>query len=173
MRSYIFLLLIPVLLVVVACENDDKTDPSLIGELDRQFILAAANDALFQVNAGQVVASGSTQKSIREYGEQMTTDHTQVGQELQKLAAARQVQLPTTLSDERQQQLDSLAMQTGAGLDTLYLNQIVELQERGVHMMELEGISGNDFELKQWASNRLPKVRQFEERAKAMRDSLN
>lgn len=173
MRSYIFLLLIPVLLVAAACENDDKTDPSLIGELDRQFILAAANDALFQVNAGQVAASGSTQKSIREYGEQMTTDHTQVGQELQKLAAARQVQLPTTLSDERQQQLDSLAMQTGAGLDTLYLNQIVELQERGVHMMELEGISGNDFELKQWASNRLPKVRQFEERAKAMRDSLN
>lgn len=173
MRSYIFLLLIPVLLAVAACENDDKTDPSLIGELDRQFILAAADDALFQVNAGQVAASGATQKSIRDYGEQMTTDHTQAGRELQKLAGARQVQLPTTLSDERQQQLDSLSMQTGAGLDTLYLNQMVEIQERMVHMMELEGVSGNDFELKQWASNRLPKVRQFEERAKAMRDSLN
>lgn len=173
MRSYILLLLIPLVFAVAGCENDDKTDPSLIGELDKQFILEAADDALFQVNAGQVAASGATQKSVRDYGEQMTTDHTRVGQELQKLAAARQVQLPTTLSDERQQQLDSLAMQTGVGLDTLYLNQMVEIQARVVHMMEIEGTSGNDFELKQWASNRLPTVRQFEERAKAMRDSLN
>jgi putative membrane protein len=173
MRSYIFLLLIPLLLAVAACENEDNTGPAVIGELDRQFILAAADDALFQVNAGQVAASGTTQKNIRDYGEQMTTDYTQAGQELQKLAATKRVEIPTTLSDERQQQLDSLAMQTGAGLDTLYLNQMVAVQERVVHMMEIEGTSGNDFQLKQWASDRLPKVRQFEERAKAMRDSLN
>lgn len=173
MRSYLFILLMPLFLAAAGCESNEKTDPSLIGELDRQFILGAADDALFQVNAGQVAASGATQKSIRDYGEQMTADQTQAGRELQKLAAARQVQLPTTLSDERQQQLDSLAMQTGAGLDTLYLNQMVEIQERVVHMMEIEGTSGNDFELKQWASKRLPTVRQFEERAKAMRDSLN
>lgn len=172
MRGYIFLTLAILFCSLTGCENDDKTDPSVIGELDKQFILNAADDALFQVNAGQVAASGSTQKNVRDYGEQMTTDHTQAGQELQKLAAARQVQIPTTLSDERQQQLDSLAMQKGTGLDTLYLNQMVAIQERVVHMMEIEGTSGKDFELKQWASNRLPVVRQFEERAKAMRDSL-
>lgn len=155
------------------CENEDKTDPGLIGELDRQFILAAADDALFQVNAGQVAASGTTQKSIQDYGEEMTTNHTQAGQELQQLAAARKVQLPTTLSDERQQQLDSLSMLTGPNLDTLYINQMVAIQEREVHMMEIESTSGKDFELKQWAANRLPIVRQFEEHAKALRDSLD
>ena len=165
-------MLLTLLFAGTSCENDDKTDPALIGELDKQFILAAADDALFQVDAGQVAASGATQKSIQDYGEQMTTDHTQVGQELQKLAAAKKVQLPTTLSDERQQQLDSLSMQTGVGLDTLYLNQMVAIQARVVHMMEIEGTSGKDFELKQWASNRLPLARQYEERAKAMRDSL-
>jgi len=172
MRGYIFLLLMTLLIAGAACENDDKTDPSLIGELDKQFILNAADDALFQVNAGQVAASGTKRKSIQEYSEQMTTDQTQAGQELQKLAAARKVQIPTTLSDERQQQLDSLSMQAGASLDTLYLNQVVAIQERVVHMMEIEGTSGDDLELKQWATNRLPVVRQFEERAKAMRDSL-
>jgi putative membrane protein len=172
MRRYIFLLLTTLLITSVSCENEDSTGPTVIGELDKQFILGAADDALFQVNAGQVAASGATQKSIRDYAEQMTTDHTQAGQELQKIAAAKGVQLPTTLTDDRQQQLDSLSMQTGAGLDTLYLNQMAALQERVVHMMEIEGTSGNDFELKQWASNRLPTVRQFEQRAKALRDSL-
>lgn len=102
----------------------------------------------------------------------MTTDHTQVGKELQTLAAARKVQLPTTLSDERQQQLDSLSIQNGTSLDTLYLNQMIAIQERVVRMMEIEGTSGKDTELKQWATDRLPIVRQFEERAKALRDSL-
>lgn len=166
-------MLITLLIAGSACENDDKTDPALIGELDKQFLLAAADDALFQVNAGQLAASGTTQKNIQEYGEEMTTDHTRVGQELQKLAAAKEVQLPTTLSDDRQQQLDSLAMQKGQALDTLYLNQMVAVQQRVVHMMEIEGTSGKDFELKQWASDRLPVARQFEARAKALRDSLD
>jgi putative membrane protein len=170
MRGYLFLLLMTLLIAGAACENDDKTDPSQIGELDKQFILNAADDALFQVNAGQVAASGTTRKSIEDYAKEMTTDQTQAGKELQQLAAARKVQIPTTLSDERQQQLDSLSMQTGTSLDTLYLNQIVAIQERVVHMMEIEGTSGNDLELKQWASKRLPVARQFEERAKAMRE---
>ena len=170
MRGYIFLILTFIFFAVTSCENDDTTDPSLIGELDKQFILAAANDALFQVNAGQVAASGTTQDSIQQYGEEMTTEHIQAGKELQKLATARKVELRTTLSDERQQQLDSLSMQTGAGLDTLYLNQMVAIQERAVHMMELEGASGKDPELKKWAADRLPLVKQFEERAKALRD---
>jgi len=154
--------------VGAGCENDDKTDPALIGELDKQFLLAAADDALFQVNAGQVAAAGTTQQNIQDYGEDMTTDHTRAGQELQQLAAARKVELPTTLSDERQQQLDSLSMVNGAALDTLYVNQMVAMQERIVHMMEIEGTSGKDAELKQWATDRLPIVRQFEERAKAI-----
>lgn len=161
------------LFAATACENDDTTDPGLVSEIDKQFIVAASDDALFQVNAGQVAASGATSESIRDYGEQMTTDYTQAGKELQKFASARKIQLSTTLSDERQQQLDSLAMLTDTSLDTLYLNQMVAIQMRVVHMMEIEGTSGNDPELKQWATNRLPTVRQFEERAKAMRDSLN
>jgi len=172
MRGYIFLILTTLFVALTSCENDDKTDPSVIGELDKQFILEAADDALFQVNAGQVAASRTTQDSIQEYGEEMTTDHTQVGKELQTLAAARKVQLPTTLSDERQQQLDSLSIQNGTSLDTLYLNQMIAVQERVVRMMEIEGTSGKDTELKQWATDRLPIVRQFEERAKALRDSL-
>lgn len=172
MRGYIFLILTILFTTLTGCENDDKTDPSVIGELDKQFILEASDDALFQVNAGQVAASRTMQDSIQEYGEEMTTDHTEVGKELQTLATARKVQLPTTLSDERQQQLDSLSVQTGMSLDTLYLNQMVAIQERVVRLMEIEGASGKDTELKQWASDRLPVVRQFEERAKALRDSL-
>ena len=172
MRGYLFLIFTILFFALTGCENNDETDPSLISELDKQFILGAADDALFQVNAGQVAASRTTQDSIQEYGEEMTASHTQAGKELQTLAAARKVQLPTTLSDERQQQLDSLSMQTGMSLDTLYLNQMVALQERAVHMMEVEGISGKDTELKKWASDRLPLMRQFEERAKALRDSL-
>ncbi|SDE03505.1 protein of unknown function [Dyadobacter soli] len=170
MRGYLFLLLIALFFSGTGCDKDNTTDPAVIGELDKQFLLSAADDALFQVNAGQLAASGTTQKNIQDYGEEMTKDNTQAGQELQKLAGDRQVELPTTLSDERQQQLDSLAMQKSEGLDTLYLNQMIAIQERVVHMMEIEGASGKDPELKQWAEDRLPVVREFEERVKAMRE---
>ncbi|MCF0070607.1 DUF4142 domain-containing protein [Dyadobacter sp. CY261] len=172
MRRYLFFMLPALLLAGAGCDDDNETDLSLISEIDKQFILAATGDALFQVNAGQVATSGTTIKGIQDYGEEMTKSHTQAGQELQKLAADRHVQIPTTLSDDRQQQLDSLSMYTDENLDTLYLNQMVVAQQRVIRTLEIETTNGNDIELKQWASDRLPIVRQFAERARTMRDSL-
>lgn len=172
MRSYISIALSAILLAGAACDKDDTTDPSVVSDFDKQFILAAADDALFQVNAGQVATSGATLKSIQNYAEQMTESHTEAGQELQKLAASRQVQIPTTLSDDRQEQLDSLAMYSEARLDTLYLNQMVTAQRRAVRTLELATSDGDDAELKKWANDRLPSVREYASRAVAMRDSV-
>ncbi|WP_353718102.1 DUF4142 domain-containing protein [Dyadobacter sp. 676] len=172
MRRYLIYFLTTIVLAGTGCDDDKQTGPGPITEIDKQFILAAADDALFQVNAGQVAASGTTVKAIRDYAEEMTDDHTKAGQALQKLGADKQVEIPTTLSDDRQQQLDSLSMTSGAALDTLYLSQMVAAQERAEHMMEIQATEGNDIELKQWAAGRLPVVRQFSERARAMRDSL-
>jgi len=173
MRRYLCHFLTISLFAFSACGDDDTTGPAAIGELDKQFILLSADEALFQINAGQVAASGTTAKNISDYGEEMTDDHTKALRELQKLAGEKQVQVPTTLSDDRQQQLDSLSMQTGAALDTLYLSQMVGAHRRVTHALEIESTSGKDAGLKQWATNRLPTIRQFSERAQAMRDSIN
>lgn len=173
MRGYILLLLTAIFFASAACEDDKTPDSGSLNDIDRQFLLAAADDALFQVNAGKVAAAGATEDKIGEYGDEMTKNHTQAGQELQRLAAARDLNLPTTLSDDRQLQLDSLSGNSGVTLDTLYVKQMISAQERAVHMMEIQSTSGHDAELKQWATGRLPVMQQFAERAKAMRDSVN
>jgi putative membrane protein len=155
------------------CSDDDQPDTGLIAESDRQFILFAADEALFQVNAGQVATSNASSKAVRDYGEEMTDDHTMAGQELQKIAGEKEIEIPTTLSGDRQQQLDSLSMRSGAGLDSLYLAQMVAAHNRVAHALEIQSAAGNDIGIKNWAAARLPVVRKFAGRAQAMRDSLN
>lgn len=162
-----------IIAVNTSCENDNQPRNDLITETDRQFLTTSADETLFQVNAGQVAAAGGELKAVRDYGEEMTNNHILAGQALQKLAGDKQVELPTTLSDDRQQQLDSLTMRSGTALDTLYMQQMLAAQNRMIRVLEIGSATAKDAGIKAWASERLPVVRQFADRAKAIRDSLN
>lgn len=168
-----YLLLIGLCTAMLACNEEDQPGTGLTTEPDNQFLTVAADEALYQINAGQVAAANAGLNAIRNYGEDMTKEHTNVSQALQKLAGEKQVTIRTTLSDERQQQLDSLAMRSGASLDSLYLQQMTASHDRAIHALEVESTSGNDAEIKAWATERLPNARQLAERTKAIRDSLN
>nr|WP_295921213.1 DUF4142 domain-containing protein [uncultured Dyadobacter sp.] len=159
--------------VSIGCENSDQPQNDLIAEADKQFIMASADETLFQVNAGEVVAESGASKAVRDYGQEMTSNHVLAGQALQALAAEKKLEIPTTLEDDRQQELDSLAMRTGVALDTLYLRQMVASHNRAIRLLEIGSTTSNDAGIKAWASERLPMVRQFADRAKALRDSLN
>lgn len=172
MKKYLILISLA-LAGLTACNPDGQPDTSLDSEPDRQFLLVAYDEALYQINSGQVAASNASREAVQKYGEDMTREHTTVTQALQKLATGKQITIPTTLSDDRQQQLDSLAMRSGAAFDSLYLQQMVNSHNRAIHSLEVESTSGSDADVKAWASDRLPIARQLVERAKALRDSLN
>lgn len=157
----------------IGCENDDQPLDDLIAEADKQFLLASADETLYQVNAGEVAAESGSSKAVRDYGKEMSANNVLAGQALQTLATEKKLEIPTTLEDDRQQQLDSLAMRTGVALDTLYLRQMVAAHNRAIRLLEIGSTTSNDAGIKAWASVRLPVLRQFADRAKAIRDSLN
>jgi len=161
------------MLTTVACDDDDDdNNNNAIAEVDRQFVVSAADGNLFEVNSGQVASSKGTNTNVKTYGQMMVTDHTAASQELMTLAGKKDVDIPTTLSDAKQDKLDSLASLTGVRFDSVYVNMMVVSHMETVNLFEKESTSGTDNELKTWAASKLPALRHHLEMAEALKDSL-
>lgn len=171
-QHLLYLLMSVLMLTTVACNDDDDDDNNTIAQVDRQFVLSAADGNLFEINSGQVASSKGTAPRIKSYGQMMVTDHTAASQELMSLANKKNVEIPTTLSDAKQDKLDSLAAVSGAAFDSIYINMMVVSHMETVNLFERESTGGADSELKSWAASKLPALRQHLEMAEALKDSL-
>jgi putative membrane protein len=171
--TLIYIFLAVLLISLAACDDSDDVSDDLIGEVDRVFIMSAADEGLLQINAGQVASANASFDSLQDFGQLMVEDFTKANQQLQKIAADKKVETPTTLSDDRQEQLDSLSMFTGAQFDTLYIDQMNVSHSRLIRLFETEASAGKDIEVKSWAAERLPVIRAHAEQARALKDSLD
>jgi putative membrane protein len=169
----LYLLMSVLMLTTVACDDDDDEENNTIAQVDRQFVLSAADGNLFEINSGQVASSKGTAANIKSYGQMMVTDHTAASQELMTLAGRKNVEIPTTLSDAKQDKLDSLATLTGVRFDSVYVNMMVVSHKETVTLFERESTGGSDAELKTWATSKLPALRHHLEMAEALKDSLD
>ena len=166
-------MLAALMLATVACDDDDNDDvTNVTAEMDKQFLLNAADGSLFEVNAGQVATSKGTSASITNYGQEMVDDHTKATQELGALANNNNVDLPTTLSDKMQQKLDTLSALSGMAFDTTYIKMMVSSHLETINLFETEATSSQNNELKAWSSDKPPELREHLERARSLKDSI-
>ncbi|MCF0042690.1 DUF4142 domain-containing protein [Dyadobacter fanqingshengii] len=167
-KVYFFAALI---LSAVACD-DETTSSDVPAEMDKQFMLAAFDDGLFEVNAGQVASSKGTTSVITDFGGQLLDDHTVINQELMQLAKEVNLDLPTTLSNAKQQKLDTLSGLSGMAFDTTYIKMMVSTHEGSINLYEIQATTGRNVTLKTFASDNLTKLRAHLETAKSMKDSI-
>ena len=167
----------------IGCSDDDDNNQPTVPEADRMFVMNAADGGMFEVRAGELaVAKGSTSAtgavmgsdsmSIKSFGQMMITDHTMANNELRGIAEPKQVEMPGTLSSNKQKMLDSLNTASGTAFNTMYARMMVSSHVETVSLFEKQANSGQDDELKSWASQKVPTLRHHLEMAQMMRDSV-
>jgi putative membrane protein len=180
----IHLLLFAAMLITVSCDDDDdNNDPgNSLSESDKVFVTNAADGGMFEVKAGEMaVAKGDSTSmgfmngdslSVKSFGRMMITDHTKVNEELKDLATRKGASVPTTLSAPKQQKLDSLSAVSGEAFNQMYAKMMVSSHEETVKLFQSQAASGNDAEIKSWASDKIPALQHHLETAQMMADSV-
>jgi putative membrane protein len=79
--------------------------------------------------------------------------------EIQRLAGAKNVTLPTDVSDDHRRKLDNLNEKTGLDYDKEYLDQMENKHDESIRKCENAAEHSDDPEVKQWASQSLPEIR--------------
>ena len=138
---------------------------------DEEFAMKAAEGGMMEVMMGELAQKNGASQEVKDFGKMMVTDHSKANDELKALAAQKNINLPSTLGNEKQDKYNDLAKKTGKDFDKDYIDLMVKDHEHDIDEFKEEADKGNDPDIKAFAAKTLPTLQHHYDRIKQIRDA--
>jgi putative membrane protein len=139
-----------------------------VSAADKTFASEAAIGGMTEVALGQLAVQKASSADVKQFGQQMVTDHTQANQELMALAKQHGMVLPTTIDAKHQAMVEKMKGLNGAAFDSAYVKEMVQDHEKDVAAFQKQASSGTDPALKAFAQKYLPILQKHKDMVKAL-----
>ncbi len=123
---------------------------------DKEFVMKASQGGMTEVQLGKVASDKGDSSQVKEFGARMVKDHTAANNELADLAQKKGIAVSPKLDSRHQAQVDKLSKLSGSAFDKAYVTNQVRAHETTVALFQQEAQSGQDADLKAFASRTLP-----------------
>jgi putative membrane protein len=132
---------------------------------DRTFMEDAAKGGMHEVHMGHLGIERGQSQAVKGFAQRLINDHNMANQELATLAKQKGVLL---LGDDAKMISMPLATKSGADFDKEFARAMIEDHQKDISAFEKEASSGNDPDVKNWASKTLPTLRAHLAEAQAL-----
>jgi putative membrane protein len=126
---------------------------------DMTFMKTLAQGDMAEVDAGRLASEKGSEARVRDFGQQMVTDHAENSEQLRALARSLNVQLPTRADSEQAAEKARLSGEDGSRFDADYMKDQVQDHEKTVELVQNEINTGQDPNVKQFAQKTLPVIK--------------
>jgi putative membrane protein len=123
---------------------------------DAKFVVTASAAGMAEVALGKLGAAQGGSSEVKAFGQQMVTDHTKANDELKSIASAKGLPLAPTPPPSDTKAAAIMSKKSGAEFDADFKTRMVADHKKVVTLFEKEAKSGDDPELKAFASKTLP-----------------
>ncbi|MGY3232862.1 putative membrane protein [Luteibacter sp. HA06] len=162
MRTYVCLFLALILAGAASAESARSS------AADTDFVRKASSGNLTEISLGKLAADQASSDDVKKYAARMVTDHTEANEKLGKLAGSKGVQIATAPDMAQQQDIDRLKGLDGAAFDRAYSDLMVKSHKLTTGLYELEATKGEDAEIRAFAHDTLPVLREHEKLADSL-----
>lgn len=154
-----------------AMTMSDTTDTtggsvSTLSTEDKEFVSEAGMGGLAEVQMGTLALQKAQSADVKAFAQRMVTDHSAANEELQAIATAKGVALPTELAGPHKASFDHLNTLSGAEFDKAYMMHMVPDHEKDVAEFDKASTSSTDPDVKAFAIKTLPTLQQHLQLAK-------
>ena len=143
-----------------------------VSSADTEFMNKAAQGGMAEVELGKMASTKAQNAEVKQFGQQMTADHTRANNELKTLAAAKNVTLPTDVGAAHKATMDKLSKLSGAEFDKEYVKAMVGDHEKDVAEFQKQADSGTNAGVKAFAAKSLPTLKMHFEMIKGMQAKM-
>ena len=111
------------------------TATAALGKTDQKILMDIARANMAEIEAGKLAQSKSQNEQVKHFAQQMIDDHTKAQTEVQALAQAKGVALPTELDSKHKALIAKLSSLSGDAFDHTYMSQAGVADHKKVHSM--------------------------------------
>lgn len=141
-----------------------------VSKSDQKMMKDLAQANMAEIEAAKVAQQKSSSEEVKNFAQKMIDDHTKASDQLQQLAQAKNVTLPTDLDSKHKSEIKKLSALSGDKFDKRYMSQGGVSDHRQAHAL-LNRIEKNakDSDLKTLASSLMPTINDHWQMAKQIR----
>lgn len=146
----------------------EQTGMANMRSSDHNFLMDAAMGGMMEVELGKLATTNGASDAVKQFGQRMVDDHSKANAELMSLATTKGITLPTELDEKHRAHVAKLTSLTGADFDREYSKMMLSDHKKDVSEFEKESTRGADADLKMFATNTLPTLREHLQMANAL-----
>lgn len=135
------------------------------------FASEAASGGMLEVRLADLALQKSNDSDVKAFANRMKKDHAAANDKLKSIVGSSE-QLPMNLSAEQQQQVSSLESKSGDDFDKAYADTMVQDHQKDVSEFENASNNAPTQELRQFASQTLPTLKEHLKLAQQLQSKL-
>lgn len=167
-------------LTVIGCDSPGKDSVKLaheqnlnsaIDEETSSFLTEAANTRMTLQEIGKLAVNKSVSPELRQYGQQLVDEQNQMLQQIRMMAAQKNINLPSTLSNRSARDVEKLGEKSGVEFEDDFL-EILRAQYRNDVDAFDDATEVRDKDVKLFAESNLPVIESAFEETKALEERI-
>jgi putative membrane protein len=138
-----------------------------LGEVDKAFVKAAASGGQAEIQLGKLGASRANREAVQEFARRLEKEHTEANTQLLKILNSQGIDVSRDMEPylSAAKHLESLQ---GEAFDRAFLEHIIKEHEEAIAHYSKEANEGQNPQLKSFASEMLPSLREHLRRAREL-----
>jgi len=132
--------------------------PPQLNQADRTFVRALALGGLAEVDLAKLAAQKASNTAVKDFAQRMIRDHSEANDRLASLAKANGIALPDQFDSEQRSMRDRLQQADKTEFDHAYIRGQITDHQKTVQLLIYQIGSGENEDLKAFASDTLPIV---------------
>lgn len=139
---------------------------------DSEFVVEAASSSMMEVELGQLAVQKASSQEVKNFAQKIVDDHSTANEKLKQIAQQKNIALPNGISNDHRSHIDDLREKSGREFDNEYMDLMVKEHKDDVDKFEDAVNDLNDNELKSWANETLPKLREHRQEAERIQENI-
>ncbi|MDR6762235.1 putative membrane protein [Flavobacterium sp. 2755] len=153
--------------------NEAKFDSIDSKEDDSEFLVDQAEINLAEIEIGKLAQQKSSNAEVKKFGKMLVDEHTKSASEVSALAKAKNFTLPSSLTEEGQEEYNKLNEKTGLDFDKKFADMMIDGHQKAIDKLQKAVKDAHDEDVKLWATNNIAGLTAHLEHAKLLKQNLD
>lgn len=153
--------------------NEAKFDTIANKEDDSEFLVDQAEINLAEIEIGKLAQTKSTNPEVKKFGKMLVDEHTKSASEVSALAKTKNFTLPTSLTEDGQDEYKKLNEKSGLDFDKKFADMMIDGHEKAIDKLKKASEDAKDEDVRLWASNNIAGLTAHLEHAKMLKQNLD